>query len=295
MLTHLRAESKKPSRVVILGATGFVGGYFTEALKKEHIPFLPLTSKDVDLASPNSFNQLNNLLQPEDSLVFLSCLTPDKGKDVETLFKNLEMARNVGKVLFQKKIDHCIYISSDAVYGTSHNPIDAETLTITPDNYAYMHIGRELILKEACAKLQIPLCVLRPVGMVGKGDTHNSYGPNRFYKMVKEQKKIVLFGAGEEKRDHLAVTDFVKIMNLSLMKKSQGTLNVATGKSISFYEVAKLLKLSFEKNSINIPIEHLPAGGPVTHKHFDIVDLIKAFPGFSFTKLEDTITEMVNQ
>lgn len=272
----------------ILGSNGFVGQYLTKVLDDKKIAYKGFTSKELDLINPESTQFLLNNLKAEDTVIFLSCLTPDKGKDSATMFKNLKMADHVAMAIAQKNIAHLVYISSDAVYGVNNNPVSEKTPADLVDLYGYMHWGRELILKEACAKTKTPLCLLRPVGMFGKGDTHNSYGPNRFVKMAMEKKKISLFGGGEEKRDHLYVGDFAKIITDVCQKKTEGVLNIATGKAYSFMEVATILGAAS-----GAEIENLPkSGGEITHKHFDITNFIKAFPSMTFKTLEDYAKEI---
>lgn len=273
----------------ILGAKGFVGQYLTKELSARGVKYQAYTSKDVDLINSDSINFLTSNFASDDVVVFLSCLTPDKGKDSATLFKNLKMADHVAAALTLKPIAKMVYISSDAVYGVNNNPINEQTPADLVDLYGYMHWGRELILKETCAKTKTSLCILRPVGMFGRGDTHNSYGPNRFAKMALEKKKISLFGSGEEKRDHLYVEDFAKITaDICSSSTIEGVLNIATGNAISFMDVANILK-----GESKADIENLPKSDTsVSHKHFDITKLIQTFPSMKFTKLQDYAKEI---
>lgn len=272
----------------ILGAKGFVGQYLTKELDSRGVKYQGYTSKDIDLINSDSIETLSKKFSADDVVVFLSCLTPDKGKDSATLFKNLKMADHVASAVTLKPVAKLIYISSDAIFGVNSNPITENTPADLVDLYGYMHWGRELILKETCAKTKSSLCILRPVGMFGKGDTHNSYGPNRFSKMALEKKKISLFGAGEEKRDHLFVGDLVKIIADVCQKPIDGIFNVATGNSISFMDVANILK-----NESKAEIENLPkSGSEVTHKHFDITKLIQTFPSMKFTTIQDYAKEI---
>lgn len=281
MLQHLNQNPNLlAKRIIVLGGNGFVGNYLNKYLKNLSVEVLSYSSKDLDLISTASVDQLNNLLKEEDAVVFLSCLTPDRGRDTATLMKNLAMADNVAKALSAKKIQQLVYASSDAVYDTSSNPINENTKPVAQDQYSYMHIGREIILKEACQKMKNPLCILRPVGMFGDGDTHNSYGPNRFSKQARDNKKIQVFGQGEELRDHLHVEDFCQVIVECLKKQSTGVLNVATGKSVSFGDVAKMIQ---KMNSCDL--EFLPRGGEITHKHFDTTNLMKAFPQLKFKQI----------
>ena len=49
MLEHLNPTPRKPSRVVVLGAYGFVGGTCARRLAARGVPVLPLDKDDIDL------------------------------------------------------------------------------------------------------------------------------------------------------------------------------------------------------------------------------------------------------
>ena len=49
MLEHLNPTPQKPSRVVVLGAYGFVGGTCARRLAARGVPVLPLDKDDIDL------------------------------------------------------------------------------------------------------------------------------------------------------------------------------------------------------------------------------------------------------
>ena len=104
--------------------------------------------------------------------------------------------------------------------------------------------------------------------------------------MADKDGRITLFGAGEETRDHIHVDDVAALTALCLTHRSTGTLNVATGRSISFKELAGLVAAQFAKP---VKIEGSPRANPVTHRHYDLTSLIKAFPSFRFIPLEDGI------
>src|SRR5258707_254376 len=114
--------SSKPSRVVVLGGTGFLGRCLLAELQGQRVPMLSLGSRNVDLTSPESVEILKGKLRPDDTLVFASCLTPDRGKDIRTTMKNLAMGEHVCAALQAVPVAHVVYISSDAVYA------DSETL-----------------------------------------------------------------------------------------------------------------------------------------------------------------------
>ena len=75
----------------------------------------------------------------------------------------------------------------------------------------------------------------------GAKDPHNGYGPNRFRRLAAKGEAITLFGEGEEKRDHVHIADVAALVSAALHHRSTGMLNIATGKSTSFREVAEMI------------------------------------------------------
>lgn len=283
MIAHRYDQPQKPDRVVLLGARGFIGRAVSRELDAKAVPTLQLTSADVDLASPAAAEELRRTLKPTDAVVMLSALTPDKGRDVATMLRNLAMMQHVCAAIERTGCAHLVYFSSDAVYGPTVSRVNEETSPSPRDLYGAMHHTRELMARAVAS---IPLLILRPTLVYGVEDTHNAYGPNRFRRAAQKDGKIQLFGAGEEMRDHIHVDDVAALTVRCLLRRSTGTLNMATGRSISFNEVARLVGAQFDEP---IEIEQTPSANPITHRHYGVTALVKAFPGFRFTSLEDGI------
>ncbi len=67
MLEHLNSNAQNPSRVVVLGAGGFVGGASVAALRDQAIEVLPLGRPDLDLLAPGAADRLGDLLHADDA------------------------------------------------------------------------------------------------------------------------------------------------------------------------------------------------------------------------------------
>jgi UDP-glucose 4-epimerase len=283
MLTHQFAVAQKPARAVILGARGFISVALAEALQKEQIACRPVGSNEVNLIDASAVETLSQVVKPDDVMIVTAALTPDKGRDVTTLMKNLRMAEHLCEVLARARCAHVIYISSDAVFDARSSLINEQSSCEPSDLYALMHIARERMLAHACPAAKIPLAVVRPCAVYGAGDTHNSYGPNRFIRTALAERNIRLFGEGEEQRDHIYVRDVAEILKLCVLHRSTGVLNAASGRAVSFGDVARMVASAAGRD---VKLELRPRGGPITHRHFDITSLIRAFPGFQSTPLE---------
>jgi len=286
-LSHANNVPQKPARVVVLGAGGFIGRRLVRALTDAGIESVALGSRDIDLADGAAAARLAEQLRRNDSVVFLAALTPDKGRDSGTLMRNLAMCRAVCEATQKVELAHLVCASSDAVYSFDTALISEETPSVPVDLYGAMHRTRELML---AAEAKAPLAIFRIPALYGAGDTHNSYGPNRFLRQALKDGSIALFGNGEEMRDHVCVDDAADLMLRVVLQRSTGLLNLATGTSTSFHAVAELIAAGLDR-----PILIKPSArqNPVTHRHFDVTNALRAFPSMRFRPLKDGLTAMI--
>ena len=289
MTEYRLPDPQEPNRVVVVGARGFVGSDLTARLQVDGIDVLPISSSDVDLCSPDSIDLLKEQIESDDVVVLVSALTPERGKDIRTLMNNLAMGEHFCGALSQQACAHVVYISSDAVYEDDANPVREDSCCHPSSYHGLMHLTREAMLRETCAAAGIPLFILRPSLLYGARDTHNGYGPNRFMRLAASGEGIKVFGNGEEKRDHVYIGDLSELAHAGIVRRSEGVLNAATGDSRSFHDVASLSIARLESQS---QIEPQPRATPITHRHFDVTEVHKAFPSFSFTSLEVGLEQM---
>jgi nucleoside-diphosphate-sugar epimerase len=266
--------------VVVLGARGFIGSALQRRLRAEEFNTLGLASADIDLTHASATDKLASTLNASDAVVMLAALTPDRGRDIATMMKNLAMMQRVCDAIGRTSCSHLVYFSSDAVYPFIAGCVSEETPASPQDLYGAMHLTREAMARSLAS---VPLLVLRPTLVHGAGDTHNAYGPNRFRRSAEKDGRIQLFGEGEETRDHIHVDDVAAITLRCLERRSTGTLNLATGTSRTFREVAELVARRYSRP---VQIVSAPRAGPVSHRHFDIANLLRAFPDARFAGIE---------
>ena len=292
MITHQGDPPLPLSRVIILGGSGFIGGYLARHLSTLGIEVVSVASAQIDLCQSAAVAQFERLVRRDDALVFVSALTPERGKDAGTFMKNVTMGQHVAAALERSPCAHVIYLSSDAVYADGVSLV-RETSCVSPAAfYGLMHIARERMLQQAAQGSRTPFLILRPCAIYGAGDTHNAYGPNRFLRSAITERRISLFGQGEERRDHLFVGDLSRLIGLCLTHRSTGILNAATGQAVSFRMVAERVAALCESS---IQVESLPRQGPITHRHFDTTALVRAFPSFQCSPLASTLAMIFEQ
>ena len=281
MLEHLNVKPQAPARVVVMGATGFVGGAAIARLARDRIPVLALGRPKLDLLAPGAADELARLLKPDDAFLAVSALAPCK--DSAMLVNNMIMARAMVQALAKAPVAHVVNISSDAVYADSAEPLTERSCAEPGSLHGAMHVAREVMFR---AEVRAPLTILRPSLLYGAADPHNGYGPNRFRRLAARGEAITLFGEGEERRDHVFIDDVAEIVARVLLRKSTGVLNIATGEVHSFQSIAERV---VQIAGRTVAIHASPRVGPMPHqgyRSFDIAACRSAFPDFAYTALE---------
>jgi nucleoside-diphosphate-sugar epimerase len=275
-------KKNKLNRVVLLGANSFIGKAIAKKFNDQNIKSVLVTRKRVDLEKKQSIKKLKQILKKGDTVIFIAAVAPVK--NIEMLNQNLMMCQNIVEALKIKKPNHLIYISSDAVYSDSKKKINEKSETSPGSFHGFMHLIRENMLNELdCLK-----SFIRPTLVFGNDDPHNGYGPNKFIRSAQKKEQIILFGKGEERRDHIHVDNVAEIVFYSAIKRISGIINAVSGNIISFYEISKNLKKIYP----NLIIKTSKRKGPMPHdgyRAFDNKLLRKKFANISIIKLSNWI------
>ncbi len=282
MLQHTHTTPQKPARAVVLGAGGFIGGAIRRRLQAAGCAVSALGRPAFDLLAPHAVSDLASSLQVSDTLIFVSAKAPVKNPAM--LLENLRMAEVVCTALHRQPVRHIIYVSSDAVYQDSDQPLSESSCAEPGSLHGVMHLAREVMLRTAFSG---PLTIVRPTLVHGRDDPHNGYGPNRFRRLAAASKEIVLFGEGEERRDHVAVEDIAELALRIALHRSTGVVNATSGETVSFRELAEFCAAQFPTR---VPVKGSPRSGPMPHngyRPFAPSAALAAFPDFRFTPWRD--------
>ncbi|MBF0269665.1 MAG: NAD(P)-dependent oxidoreductase [Alphaproteobacteria bacterium] len=287
MLRHHNSAPSMPKRAVVVGGGGFVGRAIVNALRAKGCETDAVLKSEIDLLAEDAPQRLAARIQDGDALILVSFPAP--ARTHQAMLDALRMTAAMIDAIKGRKLAQLVAISSDAVYASALSRIDERTCR-QPDSFHGMaHAARELMLAQAASA---PFAVLRPCLIYGAKDPHNGYGPNRFMRLAEAGKPITLSGQGEELRDHIFIEDVAELAALSALWRSSGSLNLATGHSVSFAEVAQILSGLMPGR---VRIETQPRTQPVTYRHFSVEERIKAFPDFQPTPLALGLSHVVKE
>jgi nucleoside-diphosphate-sugar epimerase len=273
MLEHSREPPWAPERIVILGAGGFVGGAVAARLTADTVPVLTLGRTELDLLDADAAAHLAAILRPTDTLLVTAARAPCRTPAM--MVANIHMMGAICRALNDIGPAHLVYVSSDAVYEDTPEPLTERSPTAPGSLHGAMHLAREQMLKAAYGG---PLAILRPSLLYGLADPHDGYGPNRFRRLALAGAGITLFGEGEERRDHVLIDDAADLIRGVLYRRSRGVLNIVSGHVVSFREIAEhTVALLGSKSAVT----GSPRTGPMPHdgyRPFDTTTRRRAFP-----------------
>jgi UDP-glucose 4-epimerase len=287
-ISHQRVGGFKGERVVVVGKSGFVGSEIMNLLGELGIETFGIGREEIDLVSQKAVHYLARVIRDSDTVVFAAADVPVKTLD--QFERNLSMLRHFLEGIKNLRLNHLVYISSDAVFADSTLPLNENSLRGPENLHGLMHLAREVALVKSSQ--QDVLCIVRPTIIYGANDPHNSYGLCSFMRLAERSEPIFLFGNGEEERDFIHISDVGKIIIEIIKHQSIGALNLVTGTVCSFLEGAKLVR---EITNSKSQIISKPRVGPMPHngyRPFSADNLNKAFPLFSAKSLQDGLISM---
>jgi UDP-glucose 4-epimerase len=274
-------------RLVVLGATGFVGGHVADQARELGWEVLGLSSKDLDLTSPSGAETLSEMLHDRDTVVHGAAVVPTRNSVEVT--QNLVITQAVVDAIAGHEIAQLVIVSSDAVYG-SESGVVTELSACSPDSmHGVMSLAREMV----CSEVKVPvMTIVRPAAIYGAGDPHNSYGPNRFIKQMIDSGEITFFGEGAAIRDHVFIDDVANVIVRTITAGKSGVVNIASGRSISFAALAELVCQSGPPSSRVASVGSEPSP---TFRTYDISNLVRLFPDFDPTPPAVGIRRVVDE
>ena len=283
-----------PERIIILGASGFIGKrLFDRFSLHRDLEVKGFSSKNCDLLSMNNVTNILSDITSNDVLVMTSAITRLKENTFNSMLKNIQMVENVSKVLVEHPVGQFVYLSTVDVYGIDlkKDVKIGEKLELNPnDYYATSKIVGEFLLKKECSKKDIPLTILRLSGVFGPGDKGESTIGALVQSAFKE-KKVGIYGDGKDMRDYVYVDDIYKIINEATVRKPNMPINVATGRSYSILQIVDMIKsLSPYKFQVEFRPKVNKGDKRIDDMIFDCSLLTKEFPNLQLTELKEGIS-----
>jgi UDP-glucose 4-epimerase len=287
----MTATVLRPSRVIVLGHSGFIGQRLIAHLRATtpELPVVGCSRPDLDLSITAEAERLASLFDAGSVVVFLAAVKRQSGDTVHSFMHNSAIIETVVTALARQPAARLIYFSSAAIYGEDvAHPIINEATPLQPRSYyGLSKFTGEWVLRRHCPEGgPTSLLCVRPATIYGPTEPGLPYGPTGFLRQALANRPIVLWGDGSELREFLYVEDVVELLGRLIQEPVAGVLNLASGTSWRFTDVLDAVATTIGQPPM---VDSRQRSKDKVDNRFDASRLRGLFPDFRFTSLSDGI------
>lgn len=253
----------KKSRILITGATGFLGRRLAKRLAGSgHEVYLTsghgnqkLNILKLDLKNLNHVKRAISEIKP--TIIYHTAALVDLSRDYKIAKKcidtNIKGTLNLLESLKKHKPEMFIFTSSEEIYGDGRIPSSEEQLPRPPSPYAISNIAGEEMCSFYSRLLGFSLIVFRISTMYGPNNHPWRLLPTIVAKAI--HNKDILLNSGTKRRDYVYVDDVVDALTTPAkyrrFRDQVEIINIGGGISYSLLEITDhIVRLSKSKSTI---------------------------------------------
>lgn len=254
-------------KVLVSGATGFIGGKIVSKLLEEDHEVVALVRassnaeglpKPIDIREADLFDisSLENAVQDVDVVIHCAAYFSFYPKNEELMFKvNHEGTKNLMNACVGTGVERFIYCSTAETMGAIRYPPGTEDTELRPDfSYGESKILAEEAIREISADTGLSHIILRPTGVVGEGDLYV------MYEVARELYNGKVFALPRDlsaRIMYIHIDDVVSgfLSALTLMAALNNTIILCPDEAISWEEFVEIMTTALEVDppSLRIP------------------------------------------
>lgn len=253
-------------KILITGATGFIGHHLFLKLKKggHEVEGLSLEKVMIDgkktvILNLQNKDKLRHFLKNKnfDVIVHLAARIPYSiyGRDAEgSLIENFQTTLNLLEEFNKIRTKKFIYASSMSVVGPpEYLPVD-EKHPLNPENfYSAGKILGEMLCERFRAKTNKNITVLRISAPYGPGQNKNYVIP-LFIKRSLASQNILIHGTGKREQDFVYITDVIDAFITAIRHNCSDIYNIGSGESTSTFNLAKIILKNIKHTTSKIAL-----------------------------------------
>lgn len=269
----------KKTKVLVCGATGFIGRNLTEQLsKRDDLEVHAVHFQRQAYPCNNVTWHLADLRAPEDiarvlkdiDVIIQAAATTSGSKDIVTrpyihVTDNAVMNSYLFRAAMEHKVKHVIFFSCTVMYQSSDEALKESDFDANKPLHArYFGVGHTKLYTEKMCEFYANISDTKFTAIRHS----NIYGPHDKYdlershvfgatitKVMTAKDKVTVWGTGEEERDLLHVDDLVRFVELAIEKQTEKyrLYNCGLGKAVA---IRDLVNKIVEHSGKILTIEH---------------------------------------
>jgi GDP-L-fucose synthase len=251
----------KSDKIYIAGHTGMVGSAILRALKKQGYNNLIFkTHAELDLTNQQKVN--NYFEQEKPDYVFLAAakvggIHANNTYRAQFLYENLMIAGNVIHAAYINHVKKLLFLGSSCIYPKmAPQPLKEEYLLsgyleATNEPYAIAKIAGIKLCDAYRAQYGCNFISAMPTNLYGPNDNYDLNTSHvlpalirKFHTAkIKQHNTVEIWGSGKPLREFLHADDLARACIFLMQHYNEaGFINIGTGKDISIYDLAYLIK-----------------------------------------------------
>jgi GDP-L-fucose synthase len=267
------------TKVLVCGATGFIGRNITEQMsKRDDLEVHAVRFKHPEYDCPNVIWHQADLRHPDDiervlkgmDIIIQAAATTSGSKDIVTrpfihVTDNAVMNSYLFRAAFEHKIKHVIFFSCTVMYASSEKALKETDFDANKALHPrYFGVGNTKLYIEKMCEFYAGISDTKFTSIRHS----NIYGPHDKFdlershvfgatitKVMSAKDKVSVWGTGEEERDLLHVDDLINFIDLALEKQPEKyrLYNCGYGQAIT---IKNLVNTIVNLSGKNLQIEH---------------------------------------